>query len=65
MVYLLRALYFRRVMREVLVDSEGEVEAAPLVHALIRVDRKSKVEDVVWVGELGVPSSARLKLFEI
>lgn len=65
MVYLLRALYFRRVMREVLVDSEGEVEAAPFVHALIRVDRKSKVEDVVWVGELGVPCSARLKLFEI
>lgn len=65
MVYLLRALHLRRVMREVLIDSEGEVEASALVHALIRVDRQGEVEDIVGVGEFGAPCSARLKLFEI
>lgn len=52
MVDLLRALDFRRVVGEVLIDLEVEVEAAALVHALVRVDGELEVEDVVRVGEV-------------
>ena len=51
MVDLLRALDLRRIMREILVNREVEVECAALVHALIRLDSESEVQDVVGVRE--------------
>ena len=52
MVDLLGAFDLRRVVGEVLVDDEAEVEDAVLVHALIRVDGQGEVEDVVRVGKV-------------
>jgi hypothetical protein len=52
-------------MREVLVDGEGEVKASPLVHAFIGLDSQGEVEDVVGIGKLGAPGSARFQFFEI
>jgi hypothetical protein len=51
-VNLLRTFYLRRVMREVLVDCKCEYKTATFVHALIRLDRKRKIEDIVriWKG---------------
>lgn len=51
-VDLLRALDFRWIVRKVLVDLEVEVEAAALVHALVRVDCELEVQNVVGVGEV-------------
>lgn len=51
MVDLLCAFDFGRVMWEILVDREAEVEHATLVHALVGLDGESEVEDVVGVGE--------------
>ena len=53
MVDLLAALHFRRVMREILVDGEVEVEAAALVHAFVGLDGQYEGEDVVRVRESG------------
>ena len=53
MVDLLFAFHFGRIMWEVLIDGEGEMEGSAFVHALIRLDRKCEVEDVVWVGKGG------------
>lgn len=52
MVYLLRALDFRRFVREALADCECEVEFAAFVHALVWLDREGEVERVVWIGEV-------------
>jgi hypothetical protein len=52
-VDLLFALYFRRLVREVLADGEGEVELAAFVEALVGRDGEGEVEDVVGVGEGG------------
>jgi hypothetical protein len=52
MVDLLQALDLWRIMREVLVDGEAEVEGAGLVHALVRVDGQGEVENVVRTGEV-------------
>lgn len=52
MVDLLCALDFGWVVWEVLVDLEVKLEAAALVHALVGVDCKFKVENIVWVGEV-------------
>lgn len=49
MVDLLRALHFRRVVGEVLVYGEGEVEDAAFVHALVWLDRESEIKDVIGV----------------
>ena len=49
MVNLLGTFDLRRVVREVLVDCECEDKAAALVHALVRLDRKGKVEDIIRV----------------
>lgn len=51
MVDLLRALDFRWVVGEILIDRETEVEYATLVHALVRFDGESEIEDIVWVRE--------------
>ena len=51
MIDLLRALDLGRIMREVLVDGEGEGESPAFVHALVGFDRQREVEDVVGVGE--------------
>lgn len=50
-VDLLRALDLWRLVWEVLADVECEVEAAVLVHALIRCDGQAEVQDVVGVRE--------------
>jgi hypothetical protein len=49
MINLLCTFDFRRVVREVLVDCECEQKAAALVHALVRLDRKGKIEDIIRV----------------
>lgn len=51
MIDLLRTFHLRRVMWEVLIDSEVEVERSTLVHALVRLDGERKVQDVVGVGK--------------
>lgn len=51
MVDLLHAFDLWRVMREVLIDSEGEVKETTLVHALIGLDGQSEVENVIGVRE--------------
>ena len=58
MVNLLRALHFRRIVREVLVDGEGEAEAAAFVHAFVGLDGEGEVEDVVRVREGGLHRAA-------
>ena len=65
MVDLLRALHFRRVVREILVHGEGKDETAPLVHALVGLDRECEVEDVVRVREVGLHRRAERELAEI
>ena len=49
----MHALHLWRLVREVLVDVEAEVEAAALVHALVGLDGEAEVEDVVRIGEGG------------
>lgn len=51
MIDLLRALDLGRVMGEVLVDGEGEVEEATFVQAFVGFDGEGEVEDVVGVWE--------------
>ncbi len=46
------ALDLGRVMREVLVDGDGEAVPAAGVVALVRLHPDDEVEDVVWVREL-------------
>lgn len=50
-VDLLFALDFRRLVREVLADGEGEVELAAFVQALVGSDGEGEVEDIVGVLE--------------
>ena len=52
MVDFLRALHFRWVVGEVLVNGESKVEDPAFVHALVRLDGQCEVEDVVRVGEV-------------
>lgn len=52
MVDLLHALDLGRVMGEVLVYDEAEVEGAAAIHALVGLDGEGKVEDVVGVWEV-------------
>ena len=59
MIYLLRTLDLGRIMREVLVDGEGEVESATFVHSLVRLDRQDKVEDVVGVWKMHLHCAAK------
>jgi hypothetical protein len=49
MVNLLRTLNLRRIMREILVHGETEMERATFIHALVGFDGKSEVQDVVGV----------------
>lgn len=65
MVDLLHALHLGRVMGEVLVDLEVEIEAAAFVHALVRVDSELEVEDIVGIGEMCFHGRAEGELFEI
>lgn len=65
MVDLLRALDLGRIMREVLVDREIEVEGAALVHALVGLDGEDEVEDVVRVGEGHFHRAAEGELVEV
>lgn len=51
MIDLLGAFHLWRVVREILVDLEGESKASSRVHALIGLDGEGEVEDVVGVGE--------------
>jgi len=57
-VDLLLAEDFGRVVREILVDGEGEGEAATFVHAFVRLDCEREVEDVVRVGKIGLHGRA-------
>ena len=58
MIDLLCALALGRVVREVLVDGEVEVEAAALVHSFVRLDGQSEVQDIIGVGEGGFHRAA-------
>ena len=53
MVDLLGALDFWWVVGKVLVDREAECERAVFVHALVGVDGKSEVKDIVGIWEVG------------
>lgn len=65
MIDLLRALHLGRVMREVLVNTEVEMERATLVHALVGLDRKRKVEDIVGVREMHLHRASERQLLQI
>lgn len=67
MVDLLLALDFRRVVGEILVDGEAELERATFVHALVRVDGEDEVEEIVRVREcrLHCLSKGALKFCQI
>jgi hypothetical protein len=65
MINLLRALHFWRVMREVLVNTEIEMERATLVHALVGLDRKRKVEDIVRIREIHLHRASEGQLLQI
>lgn len=51
-VDLLCALDLWRVMGEILIDIKRKVEDSTLVHAFVRFDTQSEVENVVGVGEV-------------
>ena len=51
MVDLLRAFDLRRIVWEVLVDREIEVEAAAFVHSFVRFDGQGEVQDIIGVRE--------------
>lgn len=63
MIDLLCALNLRRVMWEILVNGEVEVEAAAFVHSLVRFDGEGEVQDIIGVGE-GCFHSAAESAFE-
>lgn len=54
MVDLLLALDLRWVMREILVDSEVEVEGTAFVHAFVGINGECEVEYIVRIGERGL-----------
>ena len=62
MVDLLCALHLGRLVREALRDGEGEVEAAPLVHAFVGLDSQSEVKRVIWVREFRLHRIGELEL---
>lgn len=64
-VDLLSALNLGRVMREVLVDREVEMEDTTLVHALVRLDTQGEVQDIIGVGEGHFHRVAEGQLLEI
>lgn len=51
MVDLLRALDLGRIMGEVLVDDEVEMECTSFVHAFVRFDCEGEIEDVIGIRE--------------
>ena len=63
MVDLLRAFYFRWVMRKVLINGEVKLERTAFVHALIGLDGECEVQDIVGVGE-GCPHCFAQGAFE-
>lgn len=60
MIYLLCALHFRWLVWELLIYRKAEVKPAPFVHALVRFYREDEVEDIVGIGKLSLPGTARL-----
>ena len=64
-VDLLRALDLGRVVREVLVDGEAEVEGAVLVQPFVRLDGQGEVERVVRVREVRAHGAAQRQLREV
>lgn len=65
MVYLLGTFDFGWIVGIVLVDGEVEHETPALVHALIRLDGKLKVENVVWIRECGLHGGPQRYLAQI
>lgn len=59
MIDLLCAFDLWRIVREVLVDGEVEMEAAAFVHSLIRFDGQSKVQDIIGIWERCFHSAAK------
>lgn len=57
-VYLLSAEHLGGLVRKVLVDGKVKGESAAAVHALVGLDGKDKVEDVVGVWEVGLHRGA-------
>ena len=64
MIDLLCAFDLRRVMWEILVDGEVEVETAALVHSFVRFDSEGEVQDIIGVRE-GCFHSAAESAFEL
>lgn len=65
MVYFLTAPDLRWLVWKVLVDVEIESKLAVAIHALVGLDRQDKVEDVVWIREVGSHGRAEGELGEI
>lgn len=65
MVDLLCAFDFRGIVWEVLVDDEGEVEDATLVHAFVRLDGEGEIEDVVGIREGHFHGTPKREFLEI
>lgn len=65
MINFLRTLDLRRIMREVLINREGEVEDAAFVHSLVGLDGKCEVKDVVGVGEGHFHGAAEGEFLEV
>ena len=67
MIDLLLALHLWRVVRKVLVDGEGKMKGAALIHSLIRIDCQGKVEYVIRVGKRSLhrPAEGAFQLLEV
>lgn len=65
MINFLRTLDLRRIMREVLINREGEVEDAAFVHSLVGLDGKCEVENIVGVGKGHFHGAAKGEFLEV
>lgn len=58
MIDFLRAFDFGRIVRKVLIDCKIEMKGASFVHALIRIDCQSKVENIIGTWKFGAHRTA-------
>lgn len=65
MVDLLGALDFGCLVGKALSDGKCEVKPSAFVHSLVRLDRKSEVEGIVGVREVGLHGTWEGELREI
>jgi hypothetical protein len=65
MIDLLCTLHLGWVVRKILVDGECEYKAPSFVHALVRLDSKSEIENVVTVWEVDAHRRSEGQFVEI